>query len=82
MSAIDVMRSFAESCSGDHETIRDGVTYWHARELVRTVERLESDRAALVAIVRGYRKQTSARRPVDRLVDALPEALRREVTGG
>ena len=38
MSAVDIIRSFAESRSGDHEVIRDGITYGTARELLAALE--------------------------------------------
>lgn len=39
MSGIDKLRSFAESKSGDHEIIRDGLTYGDVREVVRELRR-------------------------------------------
>lgn len=39
MSAIDVLRSFAETHCGDHEVVPDGVTYGVCREAVSALAR-------------------------------------------
>ena len=38
MSAVDVLRSFAESRSADNEIIRDGITYRVVRDAVAAIE--------------------------------------------
>ena len=56
-----------------------------ALEAIRVVEKLESDRAALIAIVAEFaraRMHDGTYRHAAELIDALPEALRKEVTGG
>lgn len=43
MSAIDKLRSFAESRSADHEIIRDGLTYGDVREVLVAIERMKKN---------------------------------------
>ena len=49
MSAIDVLRSFAEARLEDEYAIENGVTYGHAREIVCLVATLTAERDALEA---------------------------------
>lgn len=49
MGASDVLRSFAESRSGDAEVIRDGITYGQAREATAALSAAETARAAAEA---------------------------------
>lgn len=47
MSALDVLRSFAESRASDHVLIRDGLTYGQARELVQEIAASQAREARL-----------------------------------
>jgi len=50
MSALDILRSFAESRSGDTEVICDGITYGTAREIVKGYAAANKQVAELEAI--------------------------------
>lgn len=54
MSAIDVIRTFAESRSGGDEVVRDGITYGVCRQLHDEIARL---RQALRAACRDLAEQ-------------------------
>jgi hypothetical protein len=87
VSILDVLRSFAGSRSVDSVLINGGISYGEAREVMARVAELESDRAALLAIVRRFiastcgTAQTVTCLPpgVSSMISALPEALRNEV---
>lgn len=72
MSALDVLRSFAEARETDDAVIREGITYRTAREAMAEVERLhEALRLANIDNLQQTADATDLRAEVEHLTRAL-----------
>ena len=60
MSALDALRSFAESRERDSVVIRDGIRYGDARAILKEIERLRGDLATSEAGIESLKDRFAA----------------------